>query len=179
MNKFEKILAIIVVVLAIIAATIAALSLLWGPRPQNPATANSFIGEPVVDIIIPSLFRTTSTGGINAPLNASGGQSLALTIQLFPTTNLNVSMQFRYFVLGGLADNSSSSGTQNFSSSQFLSAKFNPPALSIIAGKTANTTMQLTITKNAIQGKYNSVVSAVNMQNSSQIWGVIIPINLD
>ena len=161
--------------LAIIAATIAGLTLLGSQGHQTQTESNSFIEEPVVDILIPALFRETSTGGINAPLNVSRGQSVSLTVQLYPTTSLNVSMLFRYFILGGLNNNQTST---NQNSSQYLSAKFDPQILTIEAGKTVNTTMRLEISQAATKGQYNSVVSAVNLQNSSQIWGVIIQINI-
>ena len=174
MNKFEKRLALVAVILAILAAGIAGATLLSSP-PSQTAT-NSFIGEPVLDIIIPSLFHQTSTGGINSPLNASAGQTLSLTVQLFPTTSLNVSMQFRYFVLN--SSNSATVSSSQNATSDYIMSTFHPQETTITASKTSNVTMQLAISQSAVRGQYNSVVSAVNLQNSSQVWGVIVQIDI-
>lgn len=169
--KIEKRLALIAVVLAIIAAGIAGATLLNGS--PNQTETNSFITQPVLDIIIPSLFHETSTGGINSPLNASAGQSISLTVQLFPSTNLNVSMQFRYFLM-----NSSSSSISPQGNASSLSAMFHPLDLTIAGGKTANVTMDLAISASTVKSHYTSVISAVNLQNSSQVWGVIMQIDI-
>jgi hypothetical protein len=174
LNKRERRAALIAVLLAIVAAAIAGVNLLLSSSTPKVNTSNSFIAQPVLDIIVPSLFHESSTGGVNAPLNASRGQTLSLTVQLFPTTNLNVSMQFRYFILNGSATQTSSSKENP----EYLSAVFYPSETKLTAGRTTNVTMQLVVSSSATIGQYNSVLSAENVQNSSQIWGVIMQVNV-
>jgi hypothetical protein len=136
-------------------------------------SANSFIQEPVVDILIPNLFRETSTGGQNVPLNVTTGQTDAIVIQIYPTVELNLTMEFRYYFLSSIV---STSTTDNLSRS--ISATFDPSNLKISAGSTANTTMTLQVSPSAPLGEYNAVVSAFSSENSSEVWGVIVRINV-
>jgi hypothetical protein len=177
LNKLERRAALVAVLLAIVAAAIAGANLYFNGNASNQTTPNSFIIQPVLDIIIPSLFHESSTGGVNAPLNVSAGQSLSLSVQLFPITDLNVSMQFRYFALNENSTVSFSSSNIN-QSGQPLAATFTPSSVKLGAEHAVNLTMQLAISPDAMIGRYNTVISATNLQNSSQVWGVIVQINI-
>ena len=143
-------------------------------QTQAQSPSNSFIQEPVVDILVPSLFERTPTGGQNEPLNVTTGQDIELVLQVYPTVNLNLSMEFRYYLLSATEAQNSSSDN----SSQLISANFNPTSMRIASGKTANTTVSLQVSQTAPEGQYNAILSALNTDNSSEIWGVIIQINV-
>ncbi len=156
--------------LAIIIASVAVYDFATS-QPQNVTPTNSFLHEPVVDVIIPALFRQTSTGGVNSPLNMTPGESTNVIVQVYPTVNVNVTMQFRYF---SLSQNGSITG-QNST----ITGTFNPSKLNILSGKEGNTNLSLGISQSAQDGEYNAVISAIDTQNSSEVWGVILQVNVE
>jgi hypothetical protein len=168
LNKYEKLAALTIILLAIIIASVAVYDFATS-QPQNITATNSFPHEPVVDVIIPALFRQTSTGGVNAPLNMTTGESTKLIVQVYPTVNVNVTMQFRYFSLSNDA-----SGVQNST----ITGTFDPSKLDIQSGKVGNTTLALGVSQSAQDGEYNAVISAIDTQNSSEAWGVIVSVNV-
>jgi hypothetical protein len=169
LNKNEKIASLVIVILAIIIATVAVYDFV-ASQAQNSIPPNSFPQEPVVDIIIPTLFRETAAGGINAPLNVTAGDAVQLTVQVYPTISLNVVMQFRYY---SLSNNETSSKTNST-----IIATFNPSQLDIGADLRGNITMSLGIAQNATAGEYSAVVSAVDLKNATDVWGAIFQINV-
>jgi len=169
LNKNEKVASLIIVILALIITTVAVYDFM-SSQSQNSVPPNSFPQEPVVDIIIPALYRQTSTGGINAPLNVTAGESANLTIQVYPTVGLNVTMQFRYFSMSNNESNSNTNST--------ITATFYPSRLEIGAGFRGNTTMSLGISQSAPPGEYNAVVSAVDLKNVSEVWGAIFQVKV-
>lgn len=84
-------------------------------------------------------------------------------------------MQFRYFLLNASGTNTASYSSKTAAS---LSAVFYPSEVKLTARRTSNVTMQLEISPQASVGEYNSVLSAVNVQNASQVWGVIVQVNI-
>ena len=89
MNRNEKYGVAIIVLLVIIISLVAVYDI-SGRQTNDQTGTNSFISEPVVDIILPSLFRETSTGGQNEPLNVTVGQTDTLAIRVYPNANLNL-----------------------------------------------------------------------------------------
>ncbi|HXQ93506.1 MAG TPA: hypothetical protein VN739_10920 [Nitrososphaerales archaeon] len=170
MNKPEK-LGVTVVVILVIVISLVAVYDISNNQTQGQVGTNSFIQQPVVDILVPSLFRETSIGGQNVPLNITNGQSDSIVIQVYPTVDLNITMEFQYYLL---STNESSRSSDPGS----ISATFNPSNLRIDAGKTENTSMTLRVSPSAPLGQYNAVISAFNSANSSQVWGVIVQINV-
>jgi hypothetical protein len=172
-TRFETIGIIIVVALAAIISAIAVNDLLGGPSKQNSATTNSFIQQPVVDIIIPTLFAQTATGGVNSPLNLTLGESYSLTVEVYTTVALNASLIFHALPLGSSSTSELSQGT-----SGPISGIFNPADLMMEANGKGISTFSIAVSDSASVGAYNAVVSAVNLDNSSQIWGDIFQINV-
>ena len=151
---------------------ITAYDLLGGTSAQrNSTTSDSFIQQPVVDIIIPSLFSQTSTGGVNLPLNLTLGESFSLTIDVYSTVSLNASMEF---IATPLA--SSTGGAQ--SSTGMITGTFDPSILVIGANGKGITTFHVQVSPTANVGNYGTVISVVNAANSTQVWGDIFQINV-
>jgi hypothetical protein len=172
LNKNEK-FGVTVVVLLVITISLVAIYDIGNSQINGQTGTNSFISEPVVDILLPSLFRETSTGGQNEPLNVTVGETDTLAIQIYPNVNLNLTMEFRYYFLG-----TTFSSTTSSNSSQSILAQFFPPSLSINADKTGNTSVTLQVSRTASLGQYNAIISALNTENSSEVWGVIVQINV-
>jgi len=170
LNKPEKLGVTVVVILVIVISLIAVYDI-SNNQTQGQAGTNLFIQQPVVDILVPSLFRETSTGGQNVPLNITSGQTDSIVIQVYPTVDLNITMGFQYYFL---STNESSSSSNPGS----ISATFDPSDLRIDMGKTENTSITLHVSPNAPLGQYDAVISAFNSANSSQVWGVIVQINV-
>src|SRR5487761_890705 len=94
-SRREMVAIMVIIVLAVMITGITAYDLLGGTSAQrNSTTSDSFIQQPVVDIIIPSLFSQTSAGGVNLPLNLTLGESFSLTVDVYSTVSLNASMEF-------------------------------------------------------------------------------------
>jgi hypothetical protein len=172
LNRNEKYGVAIIVLLVVIISLVAVYDI--SSRQTNDQTGtNSFISEPVVDIILPSLFRETSTGGQNEPLNVTVGQTDTLAIRVYPNVNLNLTMVFKYYLL-----TSSFTSSVSNNSSQSILANFVPSNLNIKAGKMGNTSMTLQVSRTASVGQYAAVISALNLDNSSEVWGVLVQINV-
>lgn len=160
--KTERAALAIIAILAVAIIGVAAYELVFAPISQKSPFTTSFLNEPVVDVIIPSLFKS----GANAPLNISTGKRTSLQVQIYPTVRLDMIMQFRII--------SSTSG--NYSNA--IMATFDPGTLLVAAGSSGNTTMNIYVPLNTTAGTYDSVVSAVNLSNSSQYWGPILQIDV-
>ena len=171
MNKFERIATIIIVLLVVIIASVAIYDFSIN-HDQNVNSSSSFSQEPIVDIIVPSLYRQTAQGGVNTPLNLSSGETRNFVVQIYPTVDVNLFMQFRSFSL------SSISGTLAAGENSTITCRFNPFNLIISAGSHQNTTVSLMVSSSARIGFYTLVISAVDSRNSSEVWGVILQINV-
>lgn len=162
--------------LVIIATTVAVFDLLTPPKSSQPSTSLPFIQQPVVDVIIPSLFRTQGSNNDNMPLNLTQGESMSLTVDVYTTVSLNLKFEFQVLSYVGQSSNGSSSVTEGNSS--IVSVAFNPSSLAINGANKGTTNMTVTFSDYAGIGQYNSVVSVVNMNNSTQVWGDLIQINI-
>jgi hypothetical protein len=131
---------------------------------STSSSTNSFFGEPVVDIIIPTLY----SNGINAPLNLTTGSNASLLIEVFPTVNLKC--VFRA--------NVSSLSDPNENLSDMISTSITPGMLTIAQESSANTTLRITASTAAQQGGYSVTVTAINSDNESQYWGAIFRLNV-
>ena len=173
MNSRREMAAIIVIiVLAIMITGITAYDLLGGTSAQrNSTTSDSFIQQPVVDIIIPSLFSQTSTGGVNLPLNLTLGESFSLTVDVYSTVFLNASLEFITTLL------TSSTGGVQAASGQ-ITGTFDPSILVIGANGKGITTFHVQVSQTANVGNYSTVISVVNAVNSTQVWGDIFQIHV-
>ncbi|MGI0091218.1 MAG: hypothetical protein ACREBS_05875 [Nitrososphaerales archaeon] len=178
-KQYESIAIIIVIALVISIAAITAYDLLGGAVGQNqPGKTDSFIQQPVVDIIIPSLFRQTSTGGINSPLNLTRGENLSFSVYVYSTVDLNVSMEFRAFQLASVSLQAGSTSSNN-NVSETMSVAFDPSFFKVGEDGSGNTTINLHVKTSAQVGAYSAVISASNLNNSSETWGDILQINVD
>lgn len=175
--KFETISIAAIIVLAIVAAGIATYYLLTPPRAGAQTTTYSFIEQPVVDVIIPTLFREQGSNNGNIPLNVTRGESISLAVDVYSTVSLAFEMQFRIFALASeQGSNSSVSSTSNASTS--VVAIFSPETLTISGAGETSSNMTLAVSARAPMGEYNSVVSVMNLNNSSQVWGSIVQISI-
>ena len=175
MNKVERISILIIAVLSVAIVVGVAADLFLGQNQHQSTstsiTSNSFIEEPVVDLIVPQLFRQTSTGGINAPLNVTDGENVSLIVEIYPAAvSVNVSMEYRSFFLSGTNASNDNAGP--------FAVTFKPEFLSIARGKEGNTTVNLAVSAASPPGDYNLIISAVDVQNSSYVWGVIVPVSI-
>jgi hypothetical protein len=161
--KTERIAIVLIALLTAAIIGVAVYDFVFVPNSQKSPITTSFLNEPVVDVIIPKLFE----GGENAPLNVSLGEHMALQVRIYPTVELDVMMDFRVI--------SSSSGG-NYSNA--ILATFDPGTVDVSANSNGNTTMNIYVPLNTTTGTYDSVVSAVNLSNSSQYWGPIVQIDV-
>jgi hypothetical protein len=168
LNRNEKFAYIAIIILAIAIVGVAIYDFSSASAKKNVASENSFDQQPVVDVIIPSLFIQSPEGGVNGVLNLTAGQTKNLTIELYPTVPVNLSMEFRYFLLSGYTSLANETGVPP------LHASFSPPVLVIGAEAEKNCSMHLSVSSAALLGPYTLVVSAVNSKNASQIWGVTL-----
>ncbi len=164
----------IIVVLVIIVSTIAVFDLLAPPKVNQRSTSLPFIVQPVVDVIVPSLYTNQGSSNDNKPLNVTDGQVLTLAVNVYSTVSLNFTMEYRVLSYSGETPNSSSANV----SGSLASATFNPDTLSIQGDGNGATSLTLVFSATAVSGEYNTVVSAVNLDNSSQEWGDIIQVNV-
>ena len=170
-SRREMVAIMVIIVLAVMITGITAYDLLGGTSAQrNSTTSDSFIQQPVVDIIIPSLFSQTSTGGVNLPLNLTLGESFSLTVDVYSTVSLNASMEFITTPL--------TSSTSVQSSTGLITGTFNPSILVIGANGNGITTFHVQVSQTTNVGNYSAVMSVVNAANSTQVWGDIFQINV-
>lgn len=172
MKRLERVAIAIIIVLVVVVTTIAVVDILTPPRSGRSTTSLPFVVQPVVDVIVPALFNDQGSKNLNAPLNATGGQSITLSVSIYATIALNCKMEYQIFsLLGANSSNSTTSAT-----SPLTSISFSPEILSIESGGKGTTNMTIIFSSSAIPGEYNSVLSAVNLDNSSQTWGDLIQV---
>lgn len=151
-----------------------------------------FVEEPVGDVIIPKLSNSLGSNEVsNNVLNMTRGESLSLAVLVYPTINVNVTMELQLFppvesnVSATVTTSAYSSSNASSSSSAYgsnenssIAAKFNPIGMHIKAYGNSTTIMALSVSKDAIVGTYSAVVSAVDAENSSIVWGASFEINV-
>jgi hypothetical protein len=166
LKKRQRIYAVALVTTILIAVTIfVTYEHYANSRQQNDGSLNtSFFVEPVVDVILPSLF----SNGANAPLNLTRGATASLPVEIFPEVNLNVTLDTTL----------SSLSYPNQNVSNVISTSFNPPRLSIAEGSRGNTTLDISVSQTAQTGEYSVTVTATNLKNESQYWGDIFQLNV-
>lgn len=169
LKRIETIAIGVIVVLAVIVTSVAVFDLVSSGSNQS-TTSLPFVEQPVVDVILPSLFRAQGSGNDNIPLNVTHGQVVTLVVDVYSTVNLNFEM--KYDVLTGPTSNSST----DFNS--VVVGSFTPETLSIQADGKGTANLTLTFSASAYAGQYNMVVSAVNLENASQFWGDFFQVNV-
>ena len=174
MKRLETISVGIIVVLVIVVSTIAIIDLLAQPKANQYSTSLPFIVQPVVDVIVPSLYTNQGSNNDNIPLNVTGGQVVVLTVNIYSTTNLNLTMEYHVLSYSGASENNSST----IASSLLTSASFSPETLAVQGDGNGTTELTVAFSSSPVPGEYNSVISAVNLDNSSQEWGDIIKVNV-
>lgn len=152
-------------VIIIAGSIFAAFNYLSGSHQQkNGLSTNSFFEEPVVDIIIPTLYRN----GANTPLNLTRGSSASLAVEIFPQVNLKCVV--------GANVSSISSPSENLS--DVIWTSISPDVLTIAQESSANATLRITANPTAQMGQYSVTVTAINYDNESQYWGAIFQLNV-
>lgn len=169
MKRIETVAIGVIVILAVIVTSVAVFDLLTPPKSNQPDTTFPFIEQPVVDVIVPALSREQGSGNNNIPLNVTVGQVVSLVVNVYSTVNLNVSVDYK--VLTGPT-------TNNSSPDLVVNGSFSPETLSIGADEKGTTNMTFAISPSAFMGQYNMVISAINLDNSSQFWGDFFQVNV-
>lgn len=174
MKKTESIAIGVIIVLGVIAASIAVYDLLTPPTSGQQTTSLPFVEQPVVDVIVPSLFRQQGSNNGNVPLNVTQGETVSMIVNVYTSVSLALKMDFEV-LSGGPSQSNNSSTTESI----LITPAFNPDVLNISgAGQgTCNLTLHFSAAVNI--GDYNSVISATNINNSSQVWGAIVEINIE
>lgn len=143
-----------------------------------------FVSEPVVDVIIPKLSQSLGSNEVgNNMLNVTRGESVSLTVVVYPTINLNATMKLELFPPLNNSATSSSSETSVSSSSTPTSENdiivgFNPQNMSISANGQGSAIMTLNVSTNAQLGVYSATASAFDIDNPSYVWGAFFQINV-
>jgi hypothetical protein len=173
-RRYEWVAVAVIVVLAIAVISITTYNLLVKQTARGPTqtTSEPFVVQPVVDVIIPSLFRQGPTGGINSPLNLTVGQNESIQIEIYSSVHLNASMEFNMYALS-TSQQASLTGQMGNAS---VNWEFNPILVNVPVNGKANTTLSLNVSSQTATGTYNAVVTAVNSDNSTQMWGDIFEI---
>jgi hypothetical protein len=174
-KKHELAAVLLITTLALLIILVTTYDLLYRNGGHDTSTASdSFIQQPVVDVIIPALFSQGTTGGINAPLNLTQGQSVSLKVMIYSTVSLNATMEFQVYPLAPASQN----GTSVTESSSAMTWSFQPSSLQVSINGKGNTTLNLDVPQQFQTGTYSAVVSAVNSQNVAQMWGDVFQINV-
>lgn len=174
-RRFESMAIAAVIVLAIVVTGVASYDLL-SPRTTQPqqSTTYSFVEQPVVDLIIPTLFKQQGSDSSNVPLNVTRGENVTLSIDIYATVNLTITMNYSIYLLSAPSGSSAAPGTN----STTVLASFNPQSLTVDTRAKGVVTMYLRVLSETPMGDYTAVVSAVNVNNSTQSWGDIFQINV-
>lgn len=117
--------------------------------------------EPVVDVIMPAIGSSGNASNPNRTVNMTLGSSQAFEVDVYPTIPLNFTMSFSAVLM------SASGG-----SSEVPSASFVPGSVDVAANGKGVTTMTIVVPSSAAAGSYDAVVSALNIDNNSQVWGL-------
>jgi hypothetical protein len=163
-----------VVVVAVVVISLAAsaelglLPAIPGDRNGNGTTscASCSHGELIVDILMPAV---GPPGGSNPNrwVNLTVGSSGMFEVDVYPTSAVTLSMSFSSFFLSAPAgDASATSGGGR------PEASFQPGTLSLGANKMGVTYLQLTVPYGTERGTYGAVVSASDVSNDSEVWGL-------
>lgn len=164
-----KVTAAVTVVLVVLAFAVSAQFRLLptgdgtngGGTTTCPTCSN---GEQIVDILMAVLGDSTSSQNQNRTISMQAGTSGIFEVDVYPTANADLTMQFRAtFVY-------STSGSTT--SGAIPTASFQPADLSIAANAKGVTYMTLVVPESALKGTYAAVVSAVDDTNSSNVWGL-------
>lgn len=149
---------IAVLIILIIVAAGAVGYFLMQPRVTTTTNCTGcFIQQPVVDVIIPELAsKTDQNGGLNEQLNVTAGQTVSLHVQIFTEAPVNVTLYFKFFATN---------------ESQNITASLSPDTLMVPTLGNATSLLRISFPPNLKQGAYSAVVSAVDIQNSSWVWG--------
>lgn len=174
MKRLETVAVGIIVVLVIVVSTIAVFDLLTPPKTNQHSTSLPFVVQPVVDVIVPSLYTNQGSNNDNIPLNVTGGQVVILAVNIYSTANLNFTMEYRVLSYSGGTENDSAT----IASSLLANASFSPETLVVQGDGNGTTKLTVAFSSSAVPGEYNSVITAVNLDNSSQEWGDILQVNV-
>lgn len=174
-RRYESLAIALIIVLALIVVGVASYDLL-SPRTTHAqqSTTYSFVQQPVVDLIIPTLFRQQGSDSGNLPLNVTRGENVPLSIDIYTTVTITFSMKCEIYLLSVRSGTSTASTTN----STTILASFNPQSLIVNASAKGVSTMHLSVLSQTLVGEYTAVVTAVNVYNSTQSWGDIFQINV-
>lgn len=174
MKKIESIAIGVIIILGVIAASVAVYDLLTPPTSGQNTTSLPFVEQPVVDVIVPSLFRQQGSNNGNVPLNVTQGENVSMIVNVYTTVSLALEMDFKV-ISGGPSQSNTSSITQ----STLITPAFDPDVLNISGAGQGTCNLTLHFSEAVNVGAYNSVISATNIDNSSQVWGAIVEINVE
>lgn len=175
MKKIESVAIGVIIVLGVIVASIAVYDLLTPPKSNQQGTSLPFVVQPVVDVIVPSLFRQQGSDNGNVPLNITQGGSVSMVVNVYSTVSLTLKMSLD--VLSGPSNQTNTSSIPQ--STSVISASFDPDVLNISGDGQGSCNMTLHFSSAANLGEYNTEVSATNANESSMVWGSFVQINIE
>jgi hypothetical protein len=127
--------------------------------------------EPVVDVIMPVLGNAANATNPNFVVNMTAGETRAFEVDLYPTVTLNFSMGFRAILASYTAGGTKGDGG-------LPNATFRPDSLYVTFNEKGVSTMTVTVPGNAAPGSYDAIVSATNVDDSAQVWGLYFEIQV-
>lgn len=165
--RLSAVLVAALIVVALVAAFELGLVPLGGGPPSSTSCPGCAQQTTVVDVIMPYLGTGANASNPNRVINMTQGSVRTFEVDVYPTSALSVELGFNSIPV--------SSGT---SSGGVPSAVFQPPSVSIEANGKGTTEMTVTVPAAAAPGAYDTVVSATNQINGSQVWGLYFEIDV-
>ena len=162
--------ALIVIIVLVIGGAIAyrLATSRSGSSRTDSICETCFPGEPVGDVIIPTLSQGVGGGDANRPLNLTQGENSTLGVDVYLTISANVSMGFKI-------ESSPSSRTTNSAAILYL---FKPETFQAETNRNASTILSLSVSKDATVGSYSALVTVSDMDNASNSWGTLVQLNI-
>lgn len=173
----KKRLAAVVVAVLVVASAVSYVE--FGSWPfggttsdcPNNSHSQCFYQQPVVDIILPVIGSSGNSSNPNRFVNLTAGSSTVFEVDVYPTIPLNVSLSFSSYLLnGGVSSGATTGGAPE--------AVFEPSHLSIPANGRGISLMDITIPGGTGTGTYAAVITATNVSNSSETWGLFFQLRL-
>jgi hypothetical protein len=166
--QFASLIVIIVLVIGGAIAYRLATSRSGSSSRTESICETCFPGEPVGDVIIPTLSQGVGGGYANRSLNLTQGENTTLGVNVYLTISANVSMGFKI-------ESSPSSATTNSAAILYL---FTPEAFHAETNRNASTILNLSVSKDATTGSYSALVTVSDIDNASNSWGTLVQLNI-
>lgn len=159
--------AVVVIVAAAASVQLGIIGRIGGPSGTTTSCSTCFQHEPVVDVVMPALGSSGNTTNPNRQVNMTRGETKSFEVDVYPTIPLGFALSF---------DTVLSPGSQG--ATPAITASFQPQSMSVAANAKGAASMTVVAAQTAAKGVYDIVVSATNLANSSQVWGLYFEISV-